>query len=811
MLQIKKRDNSLTSFNPTKILNRIKKASKGLKVNSEEIFIKVITSMPTEGEITTKELDNLITTISASYSSSHYDYSILASKVSISSFKKNKEIKENFYNLMKELSEDNIINKLLVEKIEKYGIEEVNSIIDYEKDYNFDYFGWLALENIYLLKNKNGITCELPQQMLLRVALWTTKTLEEAKEYYASLSNQLISPATPIMINSGTKNPQLASCVLTFNEEDSREGLLNTLRDISTYSADAAGIGLCMSNIRSKESKINTSGGNAGGLLKYLKIVNESLRFFNQQGRRPGSAAVYIEVTHKDIFDLLDIRKQTGIDELRARDLFTAIMIPDNFMKALEEDKEYYLFCPNDIKKAGLKPFYDIYGEEFEEEYNKAIQLGIGKKVMARDIALKIVESQIETGTPYILFKDNINKKSNHKNIGTIKLANLCSEVVQFTDSQTTAICTLSSMVLKNYIIDKKFNFDLLFNEVRKVVKSLNHVVDINHYSTEKGRKGGLEQRAIGIGVQGLADCFFLLDLIFTSTEAKELNKKIFETIYYSALKESMELCKSGEYKPYEYFKGSPISEGVFQFDMWEGTELSGLWDWDELREDIKKYGVCNSLVTLVMPTASSSRVFNSFEKEEAINSSLFNRKVIKGEVVIVNQYLISDLEKIDLWNENIKNELIISNGSVNKINFQKYLDDEDKSYSKKVKRIEFLKEKYKTIWEIPQKEVINMNIDRGPFIDQTQSMNLYFENPTPSKLLSSLKYSWSKGLKTGNYYIRTKAVSTGAKHLAIDATKTIKEEKNEELELQATIKRELEKNIEKPINSQFECFGCSS
>jgi ribonucleoside-diphosphate reductase alpha chain len=424
MLTIKKRTGEKQSFNPTKIYNRIKKASKGLDVNPDEIFIKVITSVPTEGSITTKELDKIIYEISASYTGSHYDYSRLAASIAISSY--HKETNESFSETMKMLHNNGVVNDELINIINDYEPELIDKVIDHNRDYNFDYFGWKSLKDMYLLKTGEGLTVERPQHMYMRVALWVTKSFEEAVNYYNSLSKQLISPATPIIINSGTKKPQLASCVLTFNSGDSREGLLDTLKDISIYSSDAAGIGLCMSNIRSKESKLSSSGGYAGGLLKYLKIVNESLRFFNQQGRRPGSAAIYIEPWHKDIFDLLDIKKNTGAEELRARDLFTALWIPDNFMKAVEESGDWYLFCPNDIKKAGLKPFHEIYGEEYEEEYNKAVELGLGKKVKATEVWVKIVESQIETGVPYLASKDSANKKSNQKNIGTIKQSNLC-------------------------------------------------------------------------------------------------------------------------------------------------------------------------------------------------------------------------------------------------------------------------------------------------------------------------------------------------------------------------------------------------
>jgi ribonucleoside-diphosphate reductase alpha chain len=643
----------------------------------------------------------------------------------------------------------------------------------------------------------------------MRVALWVTDNFVDAVEYYKSLSNQLISKATPIMINAGTKVPQLASCVLHYNNSDSRNGLLNTLTDISTYSSDAAGIGLSMSNIRSKESRISTSGGYAGGLLKYLKIVNESLRFFNQQGRRPGSAAIYLEPWHKDIFDLLDIKKNTGAEELRARDLFTALWIPDNFMRAVKDNTEWYLFCPNDIITAGIKPLQESFGDEYEENYNKAVSLGLGKKVKAQDIWSKIIESQVETGIPYLCSKDSANRKTNHQNIGVIKQSNLCNEIYQYTDEETTAICTLSSIVLKNFITNGKFDFQLLFNEVRKVVRTLNKVVNINNYSTQKGLKGGLDQRAIAIGTQGLADVFYLLDLIFTDEEAKILNKQIFETIYYGAVYESNELCKNGKHKPYKHFKGSPMSKGIFQFDMWDLNEndLSGYWDWNKLKEDVKEYGVCNSLFTAQMPVASSAKITGSFEMTEPAHSALFNRRVVGGEIMIVNKYLIADFEKIGIWSEDLKNEIIMNEGSIQNINFNNYLDSEDKNYNKKVKRIEHLIPKYKTIWEISQKELINMAADRAPFIDQSQSMNIYMSNPTLSKITSSHFHSWEKGLKTLCYYVRTKAISTGAKHLALDMTK------REPIKKVETPKVDFSNmNLPpKPDNTEFECFGCSS
>ena len=805
-LKIKKRGGDEVSFNPQKIYNRVKRASRGLNVNSDEIFIKVITSVPTEGTITTKELDKLVYEIAASYTGSHHDYSRLASSVAISSY--HKETDESFSNTILGLYDMGIIHSDLIDIIKEYGSENIDSVINHENDYNFDYFAWRSLQEMYLLKTPEGKVVERPQHMYMRVALWVTKSFEEAVEYYNSLSNQLISPATPIMINAGTKTPQLASCVLKYNHGDSRGGLLQTLNDISTYSSDAAGIGLCMSNIRSKESRINSSGGFAGGLLKYLKIVNESLRFFNQQGRRPGSAAIYLEPWHKDILDLLDIKKNTGAEELRARDLFTSIWLPDNFMEAVKNNGDWYLFCPNDILKAGLKPLQELYGEEYEETYNKAVELGLGKKIKAQTIWNKIIESQVETGVPYLCSKDNANKKTNHQNIGVIKQSNLCNEIYQYTDEETTAICTLSSMVLKNFIIKGEFDFNLLYQEVRKVVRALNKVIDINSYSTDQGRKGGLEQRAIAIGTQGLADVFYLMDYIFTSEDAKKLNKDIFETIYFAAITESMELCKDGKYKPYKFFKGSPMSKGVFQYDMWGLNEdnLSGLWDWNSLKDNVSQYGVCNSLFTAQMPVASSAKITGSFEMTEPAHSALFNRRVVGGEILIVNKYLINDFEKIGIWSEDLKNEIIMNEGSIQNINFNQYLDPEEKNYNKKVKRIEHLIPKYKTIWEISQRELIDMAADRAPFIDQSQSMNIYMSEPTLSKISSSHFHSWSKGLKTLCYYVRTKAISTGAKHLAVDISKM-----NQSPVKQEKPKVNIVENTTKPVDSDFECFGCGS
>jgi len=804
-LTITKRNGENVAFNPQKIYARIKNAAKKLKVNSDEIFIKVITSVPTEGFITTKDLDKLIAEISASYTGTHYDYSRLAANISISSYYK--ETSNSFTDTMLLLREYGVISENLINIINEYGAEKIDAVINHENDNNFDYFGWKALTEMYLLKiecDDKVINVERPQHMYMRVALWCTDSFEEAVDYYHSLTSQLVSKATPIMLKSGCIDPQLASCVLHYCDGDSRSGLLNTFNDICNYSSDAAGIGLNMSNIRSKDSKISTTGGFAGGLLKYLKIVNEGLRFFNQQGRRPGSAAIYLEPWHKDIFDLLDIKKNTGSEELRARDIFTALWIPDNFMRAVKDNTDWYLFCPNDIIKAGLKPLQEAYGDEYEEIYNKAVKLGLGKKVKAKDVWVKILDSQIETGVPYLCSKDNANRKTNHKNIGVIKQSNLCNEIYQYTDEETTAICTLSSIVLKNFVENGEFNFKKLEIEVAKIVRSLNKVIDINHYSTKKGLKGGLSQRAIGIGTQGLADVFFKLDYVFTSEEARKLNRDIFETIYYSAIKESNRLCKEGR-KPYDYFEGSPMQSGIFQFDMWGLTDGDlPRYDWKSLKDDVKKYGVSNSLFTAQMPVASSAKITGSYEMTEPAHSALFNRRVVGGEILIVNKYLIDDFESIGIWCEQLKNEIIFNDGSIQNINFNKYLDNNDPEYNKKIELIEHYIQKYKTIWEISQKSLIEMAADRAPFIDQSQSMNIYLAAPTLSKITTSHFYAWEKGLKTLCYYVRTKAVSTGAKHLGVDIST---------IEPQRTISQPVFTNTptSKPEDSPFDCFGCSA
>jgi ribonucleoside-diphosphate reductase alpha chain len=769
-MQVIKRNGQKIDFNPNKILLRIKKQADGLKVNPDELFLKVTQGIA--DNMTTNEVDDLISIVAESLSMNHPDYSILAANIAIS--KLHKETEDNFMKATKKQYNAGLLNDFYYNKV-KENIELIESVIDYKRDFNFDYFGWCSLKDIYLLKTKDGQLAERPQQLYIRVALMVTNNAEDFREKYYDLSSQKESPATPIKINIGTKIGQIASCNLSIVPDDSTEGLLSMLGRISISSSKAEGIGLAVSNIRSKETNVGNSDGKAGGIFKYLKVVNEALRFWNQRGKRPGSCAVYIEPWHKDIFDVLDMRKKTGDDTLRARDLFSALWIPDNFMRAVEANSDWYLFCPHDIKVAGLKPFYEIYGAEYEEEYNKAVEMGIGTKIKAHDLWLKILEAQIESGMPYMCFKDSANMKSNQKNMGIIHSSNLCSEIMEVTDANTTAICTLTSIPVQKFVKDAIYDYKELGRVARSITKSLNIAIDVNEYSTEEGRKGGLEQRALGIGIQGLADVFALLKTPFTSPFARTINKTIFETIYFNALRQSCDLAKETGLT-YDGYDGSPISEGIFQWEMWGLTEadLSGMYDWKGLREDILIYGVRNSLVTTCPPTASSARVIGSNEAFEPFTSNLYVRRVTGGEFAMVNKHLVRELEEQGIWNRETLQELMKNDGSVQNIP----TINED------------IKERYKTVWEISQKSLIEMSAERGPFVDQSQSLNIFFSTPTVGKLTTSHTLSWKLGLKTGQYYLRSESVDNKAKHLAIDMDKN---------------------KPEKPQDSQFECFGCSS
>ncbi len=773
-MKIIKQNGLVTDLDLRKIQTRIKKASVGLKVQPDEVAQKVTAGVA--DNMSTKDVDNLIARVAAGMTNHHPDYSKLAANICVS--RHHKQTNDDFLKTMKELFYKGVVTETLLQKI-KDNYPTIKKTIDYTRDYNFDYFGWCTLEEIYLLKFE-GKVYERPQDMYMRVALHLIDDIDEAMKYYEYVSTQHISPATPILLNSGTKNGSLISCNLTFLKDDSREGILQTLTNISMSSAASEGIGLAIHNLRSKESFVGANG-KAGGALKFAKMVNENMRFFNQKGVRPGACAIYIEPWHKDVLDILDIRKNTGKDEERARDLFLALWIPDNFMRAVEEKADWYLFCPNDIKKAGLKAFHEIYGEEYEAEYQKAVELGLGKKFEggAEQIWLRILAAQQETGVPYILFKDHINKKSAQKNIGVIKSSNLCAEITLFSDADTTAQCILSSLPLQKYLVNGKFDYNALEESLYYIVKSLNKVIDTNDYSSKEARKGGEEQRALAIGVQGLADLFAELKLPFVCEESRKLNKEIFEAIYFYALKASCQLAKE-QGRTYKYFEGSPASQGILQFDMWGLTEdnLSGMFDWNALKADIKTYGLLNSNVTGNMPTASSANVIGSNEAFEPFTYNMYTRKVKAGEFVILNKYMVRHLEEEGLWNDYIKSEIIKNNGSIQNIPV----------IEESVKAI------YKTVYEISQKDLLSMSVERAPFVDQTQSQNIFMskEKRNVKMLTSSHFYAWRNGLKTGQYYLRSEAINMKAQHLGVDLTKV----------LDAKIATS---------SGEFDCFGCSS
>lgn len=803
-MEVIKRNGQSAEFNPNKILNRIKKSADGLEINTDELFIKV-----TQGiydKITSAELDELIANTSISYITDNPQYSMFASNILISRL--HKEIPLNLLKVSKTLYKKNKLNKTYYKKVLEWG-EEFEKVIDYSKDFDFDYFAIGRLKAVYLLKEeikkeKKIVHLETPQQMFARVAINRSKTLEDAIEDYRQI-NSTVSPATPILLNSGTPSNQLASCELHFLNDDSKEGIAETYKRLINASANSAGIGLAISNLRSSYSELST-GGNAAGIVPFAKVANDLMRQFDQGGKRPGSCALYLEPWHREIYEFLNLRKPQGEDSLRARDLFLALWVPDLFMEKVKSDDVWYLFCPDEIVKAGLKPFYEIYGKEFEQEYYKAIELGLGKKIRAKDLWIKICEVLIETGMPYIQYKDHVNRKTNHKNIGIIHSSNLCTEIEQHTNPDEEAICTLTSHILKEYVQNGVFNFEHLSKDVTFQVKQLNNVIDINGYSNPSGKKGGQGQRAIGLGVQALADTFLLMGCpSFVSPESKKLNYEIFETIYYSALKSSNELSKDlikkycneedidfnsfkisltedslSEKFTYKYFKKSPYSEGILQYDMWNKTddvESNSRYDWKALKKSIMQYGLRNSLLTTVMPTASSSSLRNSSEMTQPFDYNISKRKVKEKEYIVVNKHMIEKLIENGWWNDWMKKQIMLNEGSVQSIT---------------ALPIEF-REQYKTIWEIKQSDLIDMMLDRAIFIDQGQSMNIFMKEPTVSKITSCMFYSWEKGSKHGSYYLHTKPISTGAKDLALDMS-----DDYEGTEVQQS-------------NGDFECFGCSS
>jgi ribonucleoside-diphosphate reductase alpha chain len=739
-----KRNGKQESVKFDKVTARIEKLSYSLSplVNVHEVAKKTIEGIY-EG-VPTTELDNLAAETAASLTTIHPDYAILASRIAVSNLHKNtiKSFSEAMRKLY-EYTDKNTGRKMpLIADDVMQVIEEHADILDttiiYDRDYGFDYFGFKTLEKSYLLRI-DGKIAERPQQMYMRVAIGIHKNdIEAAIKTYHLMSEKWYTHATPTLFNAGTPKPQMSSCFLLTMKEDSIDGIYDTLKQTAKISQSAGGIGLAIHNIRATGSYISGTNGTSNGIIPMLRVFNDTARYVDQGGgKRKGAFAVYLEPWHADVFEFLDLRKNHGKEELRARDLFYALWIPDLFMKRVEENGDWSLFCPNEAP--GLS---DCWGNEFEELYMRYESENRARKtVKAQDLWFAILDSQIETGTPYMLYKDAANRKSNQQNIGTIKSSNLCTEIMEYTSSDEVAVCNLASIALPRFVINGKFDHDKLYEVTYAATKNLNKIIDNNYYPVEEARNSNMRHRPIGIGVQGLADVFILLRLPFESELAKMLNRNIFETLYFSAMTASKDLAR--EQGVYESFPGSPVSKGIFQFDMWKVTP-SDRWDWVGLKEEVRRYGVRNSLMLAPMPTASTSQIFGNNECFEPYTSNIYTRRVLSGEFIVVNKHLLKDLIELGLWSNDMKNKIIAANGSVQNI---PEIPAE-------------IKELYKTVWEIKQRNIIDMAADRGAFICQSQSLNLFMESPNASKLTSMHFYAWKKGLKTGMYYLRTQAAT---------------------------------------------------
>lgn len=719
----------------------------------------------------TTELDTLAAETSASMTTKHPDYAILAARIEVSNL--HKETKKQFSEVMTDLynyvNPKNGRHSPLISK-ETYDIimanaDVLDSEIIYARDYDYNYFGFKTLMRSYLLKI-DGKVAERPQHMLMRVAIGIHQNdIKAACETYRLMSEKWFTHASPTLFNAGTCKPQMSSCFLLTMSDDSIDGIYETLSTCAKISKAAGGIGLNVHNIRASGSYIAGTNGTSNGLVPMLRVFNATARYVDQGGnKRPGAFAIYLEPWHPDIFDFLDLKKNTGKEEQRARDLFLALWIPDLFMKRCEENGMWSLMCPNECP--GLQ---DCWGEKFEKLYESYEQQGkFRRQVKAQKLWFAILEAQVETGTPYMLYKDACNRKSNQQNVGTIKCSNLCTEIVEYSSPDEVAVCNLASLALNKFVITEQnppqFDFKKLFEITQVVTRNLNKIIDVNYYPVKEAEKSNKRHRPIGIGVQGLADAFILLRYPFESAEAIELNKKIFETIYYGALTASCQLAK--EKGPYETYEGSPASQGKLQYDLW-GVTPTNLWDWAALKAEIKRYGLRNSLLVAPMPTASTAQILGNNESFEPYTSNIYTRRVLSGEFQIVNHHLLKDLTERNLWNETLKNKLIAANGSIQHI--EEIPDD--------------LKALYKTIWEISQRTLIDMAADRGAFIDQSQSFNVFFAEPTSAKLTSMHIYGWKKGLKTGMYYLRTRPAAS-AIQFTVDQDalkKSAKSKKNNE------------------------------
>jgi ribonucleoside-diphosphate reductase alpha chain len=772
-----KRDGNKERVSFDKVLKRIDILSADLSINSHEIAQKVCSRI--YDGVSTDKLDELAAHICSSLIVDDPDYDKLASRVVVSNHqKKTKDVFSETVEILYNNDKNQLVSDELYDVVQKYKTE-LDNTIQYDRDYYFDYFGFKTLEKSYLLGFEKNLI-ERPQDLFMRVSIGIHGyDIERIIETYNCLSNKYFIHATPTLFNFGTKSQQGSSCFLLNMESDSVDGMYNTLHDCAMISKYAGGIGLHIHNVRANGSMIRGTNGVSSGIIPMLRVFNNTARHINQAGKRNGSFAIYLEPWHADIESFLDMKKNHGNEEERARDLFYAMWISDLFMKRVKENGKWSLMCPDECP--GLS---DVYGPAFEELYEKYEKEGKFKKqVEAQHIWYKILDSQIETGTPYMLYKDAVNMKTNHQNLGTIKSSNLCCEIMEYTAPDEIAVCNLASLCLPSYIkpstdkesTKKEYDFEQLRKMVKIVTRNLNKVIDKNFYPIDKAERSNMKHRPIAIGVQGLADTYILMGFAYESPEAEKLNKQIFETIYYASLEASMELSKGraldenvdslmNEYEKsalkefkgaYSSYEGSPVSNGVLQYDMWNKTP-SDMWDWAKLKEDIKLYGIRNSLLVAPMPTASTAQIMGFTESFEPITTNIYKRKTIAGEFIIANKYLVRDLIALGLWNKSMKETLIINNGSIQSI---------DSIPSD-------IKIKYKTVWEIKQKNVINQAADRGAYICQSQSMNLFIENPTYSKLTNMHFYAWSKGLKTGIYYLRTKAKAQ-IQQFSIDPTKT--------------------------------------
>jgi len=740
-----KRNGKKESVKFDKITARIEKLCYGLDrrfVNSIDVAKKVIEGL--YDGVTTTELDNLAAETAASLTVKHPDYALLASRIAVSNLHKN-TIK-SFSATMQLLFEckDSKTGKYVplladdIWDIVQQHAELLDSTIIYDRDYGFDYFGFKTLEKSYLLK-VDGKVVERPQHMYMRVAIGIHKEdIDSAIKTYHLMSERWFTHATPTLFNAGTPKPQMSSCFLLTMKDDSIDGIYDTLKQTAKISQSAGGIGLSIHNIRATGSYIGGTNGTSNGIIPMLRVFNDTARYVDQGGgKRKGAFAIYLEPWHADVFEFLDLRKNHGKDEMRARDLFYAMWIPDLFMQRVEAGGDWSLFCPHEAP--GLP---ECWGEEFEKLYTQYEKEGRARKtIKAQDLWFAILDAQIETGTPYLLYKDAANRKSNQQNLGTIKSSNLCTEIIEYTSPDEVAVCNLASLALPRFVSNGAFDHQKLYDVTYEVTKNLNKIIDGNYYPVDEARNSNLRHRPIGLGVQGLADVFILLRLPFESDKAKQLNKEIFETIYFAAMTASKDLAKLQG--PYETFAGSPASKGIFQFDMWN-VEPTLRWDWYRLKDEVIKFGVRNSLLVAPMPTASTSQILGNNECFEPYTSNIYVRRVLSGEFVVVNKHLLKDLVDLNLWNDDMKNKIILHNGSIQQI----------EEIPAEIKDI------YKTVWEIRQRNIIDMAADRGAYICQSQSLNLFVETPSASKLTSMHFYAWKSGLKTGMYYLRTQAAS---------------------------------------------------